>query len=201
VSDEIQQNRYDQLLRRVAGIIGPGSKVSQVITELFPMIDVENVPSELLALSNTALAFRSTNITAAAGLSNASQLANPDGSGKIITVTQILISINTTTVATLTLANPLLANSNGFGELRDSRTGQPGGGTAVGNTRIETGAVVNAGLQMRIETNLAYSLRDNNDIAILLPGDQLTIGISAVALNLIVGYFWRERVAERSELS
>ncbi len=48
MGQELQQNRYDQLIRRVGGIIGPGSKVVEALGELFPVIDVENVPGELL---------------------------------------------------------------------------------------------------------------------------------------------------------
>jgi len=50
---ELQQNRYDQLLRRVGDLKGPGSKVNDVLQELFPTIDVENVPGELLFLMGT----------------------------------------------------------------------------------------------------------------------------------------------------
>lgn len=199
MSDEIQQTRYDRMVRRVTGIIGPGSKVAQVITELFPMINVEDPPAELMILGGTSLAFRGTDIAAAGGLSNASQLANPIDSGKVITVTQVLIHLSVTTLAIVTLAHPLLANSNGFGEFRDSRSAAPGGGAAVGNTRIETGAVVNPGFEVEVQATLSFSLRDDNAIAVLLPGDQLTIATNVTNLRLAVAYFWRERVLEQSE--
>lgn len=198
MSDEIQQNRYDRLVRRVTAIVGPGSKVAQVITELFPMIDVENVPSELLVLGGTATCFRGTDIIAAAGDENASQLANPENSNTIITVTGIHFSINSNDRVNITLGQPLIANSNGFGQFRDSRAGP---GPAVGNTRIETGLAIAANTTFQMESSVTLSLGDANDIAVLLPGDQITVSTINVAKRLIVTYFWRERTAEASELS
>jgi hypothetical protein len=197
---ELQQNRYDQLLRRVGGLIGPGSKVSEVISELFPMIDVENLPPELYVLEGTALAFRGTNIVAPAGQQNASQLSNPTGSGKLITVTSITMSLNIQGRANITLLAGLLASSNGFGEFRDSRNEAGGSGAAIGNTRIETGLVINAGTVVQLIGEEPFTLADPNGICVLAPGDQLTIGTVDLARRLVVSYFWRERVAEQSEL-
>jgi hypothetical protein len=198
MSDEIQQNRYDQLVRRVAGIIGPGSKVAQVITELFPMIDVENLPSELLILSGTSTAFRSTDIMATPGSENASQLSNPEDSGKIITITQLVFSISIDATVNITRAFPLLSGSNGFGEFRDSRSGA---GPSVGNTRVQQGVVINPGITFAMQANEIQSLRDDNDVAVLVPGDSLTVGTLGLAARLIVIYFWRERAAQQSELN
>jgi len=92
VTNEIQQNRYDQTLRRVTGIIGPGSKVAEVLTELFPVIDVERVPGELLILGGTDLAAGGASLDGGPGNSSEINLHNPPGSGKIITCTQILIT-------------------------------------------------------------------------------------------------------------
>lgn len=198
---ELQQNRYDQLLRRLGNLKGPGSKVSDVISELFPMIDVERVPAELLILAGTAIAFRGTNIAAAAGLENASQLHNPPGSGKVLTVTQVIVSLSTASTVNVTLAEPLLANSNGFGEFRDSRAAGDVPAAAVGNTRIETGESTQPGMSIRLVANESFVLRDDNAIAVLLPNDQLTIGTNAQGETLTVAYLWREREAEPSELN
>ena len=201
MSNEIQQTRYDRLIRRVAGIIGPGSKVSEVITELFPTIDLENVPAELLVLGGTAIAFRGTNLTSPAGERNASQLSNPAGSGKIITVSQVTVSMSAGGDIFMTLAHPLLASVNGFGQFRDARAAAAGGGAAVGSTRIEFNVTVTPIITFLITATRVFSFRDDNAIAVLLPGDQLTISSSNLNVTLQVGYFWRERAAEQSELS
>ena len=56
---EVQQNRWDQLIRRVSGSIGPGSRVSETLSELLPVMDVERVPGELLRLMGTDVAMAS----------------------------------------------------------------------------------------------------------------------------------------------
>ena len=200
VTTEIQQNRYDQTLRRVGGLVGPGSKVSEVLAELFPMFDVENVPAELQILGGTALAWRGTDITAAAGLVNASQLENPPGSAKLITVTKLIISVDMVAKLVLTTAAAQLANTNGLGQFLDPRAAGPGGGSAVGNTRIETGLTVNPGITIRLLSNTTITIEEPKGIVVLPPDSRLTIGTSAAQARMMVAYFWRERVAERSEL-
>jgi len=198
---EIQQNRYDQLLRRVTGSIGPGSRVSESITELFPMIDVENIPPELLVLAGWDAAFRGTAITAGPGDENASQLFNPVGSGKLIVLTKVYIRASNLTRLNFAMTHTPLASSNGFGGHRDNRAGDIVSSAAVGNTRIETGLVINAGGAIDISTQATEILEDVNGIAILSPGDGWTIGALTPAITLIVSYFWRERTAESSELN
>jgi len=197
---EIQQNRWDQLVRRVAGLIGPGSKVNNTIGDLFPMLDVENLPPELYVLGGTGLAFRSTDTTAASGQENASQLANPAGSGKLLTVTTVIIEMSAADIVALSLVIAELAVSNGFGAFRDRRVEGPGGSAAVGNLRTEDGVIVLPGLGVKVVMNVPFTITDPNGICVLAPGDRLTVGTQSLARRLIVSYFWRERVAEQSEL-
>ena len=199
MTNEIQQNRWDQTLRRVAGLIGPGSKVSEVLSEIFPTFDVEQVPAELRVLGGTNLCFRGTAITAPAGEENASQLSNPADSGVLITVTSLSFSVNATTDVNISMNETLLANSNGFGQFRDRRSG-PISSAAVGNTRIETGRVINPGITILFENAITFVLNDPDGICVLPPDSRLTIGTDIVAKVLTVNYFWRERPAERSEL-
>ena len=94
---QLQQNRYDQLLRRVADLKGPGSKVNDVLTELFPMIDVENPPAELLVLMGSRIAIGSINQPApGALLFEQHMLSNPVGSGAIITLLECVTSCSNT---------------------------------------------------------------------------------------------------------
>ena len=84
---ELQQNRYDRLLRRVGGLIGAKSMVNDALGELFPMLEVENVPGELLALLGTQLGWCSASLGPSVGNFNHHQLFNPADSGVVITVT------------------------------------------------------------------------------------------------------------------
>ncbi len=198
---EIQQNRYDQLLRRVTGSIGPGSRVSESITELFPMIDVENLPPELLVLAGWAAAFRSTSVNSAAGDESASQLFNPAGSGKLMVLTKAYIRTSADSVVHFVMTHTELANSNGFGVLRDNRAGDVVSNSASGNTRIETGLLINPGGTIFVPANGTVILEDVNGLAILTPGDGWSIGTASLNLTLTASYFWRERTAEQSELN
>ena len=73
---EIQQGRYDALVRRVADLKGPGSKVNDMLEELFPVFDVEKLPSELYRLANIDLCFGGAGIAGVAAQSAALTLGN-----------------------------------------------------------------------------------------------------------------------------
>jgi len=201
MSNEIQQNRYDQLIRRVTGSIGPGSKVAETITELFPMIDVENLPPELLVYAGWNAAFRSTAIGGVAGNENASQLFNPAGSGKIIVLTKVYVRSSVISVVNFTTSTTPLTSSNGFGVLRDFRATSGVPAAAVGNTRVQTGISIAAGGTLFIRSDRTMELEDVNGLAILIPGTGWSIGTITQNTALTVSYFWRERVAEQSELN
>jgi len=120
---ELQQNRYDQLLRRVGDLKGPGSKVNDVLQELFPTIDVENVPGELLFLMGTRIGWGGASKAAAAGKKAAIQLFNPIGSGQLVTVSTVIVTGNNTQIISWGLSTSALATNTGVPRLRDSRTG------------------------------------------------------------------------------
>ncbi len=93
---ELQQSRYDQLLRRVGDLKGPGSKASEILTEVFPTFDVEGYQGELQALNRRVLGIGASTILGAAGELAKIQLFNPAGSGLLITVTSVTFSATTT---------------------------------------------------------------------------------------------------------
>jgi len=120
---QIQQNRYDALMRRVGDLKGPGSKVNDVLEELFPVIDVERVPGELLALMGTRIAAAGSTIAGVADVQQRIQLFNPVGSGKLIAITHAYVS--TTTAQELSFGNvtTTLTTATGVERFRDSRFG------------------------------------------------------------------------------
>lgn len=196
---ELQQNRYDQLIRRVGGIVGPGSKVSEALTELFPVIDVERVPGELLLLGGTRLAFGGGTIVGAAGQRPKAQLFNPVGSGQLITVTSVIAS--TQVADTLRWGVQPIQLSTGIGTetFRDTRLGLA---RPTGAIFQESAVALASGTnQARLIVNDPIHLDDENAIAILAPGNGFEIGLSLVANSLFYTFSWRERTAERSELS
>lgn len=197
---ELQQNRYDQLLRRVGGVVGPGSKVAEVLPELFPTLDVENVPGELLALMQTVLAFGSAEAPGAAAQFATVQIFNPVASGKLITVSSAVLTtlllggyrwavVNTAAPTLVATAAP-----------RDTRF--PTTGDIVGQIRTDSTAVaVTRQGQMYMIANAAITLTDPNGLAILAPGTGLSFQNTDVNEAIRVTYYWRERVAQQSELN
>jgi len=197
---EIQQNRYDRLLRRVAGIIGPGSKVSEVLTELFPVLDVESVPSELLILAGTKTAFGGGSITAAAGESPKMGVFNPLGSNTIITITDVYATTNTANnIFRWGLNTNQLANSIATETFTDTRN--PVAQRPVGQVGTESAvALANATGQVRLDADILLHLEGKNDVAMLRPGVGFELGNSVVVSRLFVTFYWRERPMESSEV-
>ena len=199
---EVQQNRWDQLIRRVSGSIGPGSRVNETLSELFPVLDVERVPGELLILGGTRLAFGSATIVGAALEIPNIQLFNPVDSGFLITVTKVILN-SPTAVVTLrwTVNDVALAGLGLASRFRDTRFGV--GGLPAGQIRLESlgGAFLTATGQFELTANREYTLTDENDVAVLAPGTGLQFATDVVVSRLVATFHWRERVAEQSELN
>jgi len=197
---ELQQNRYDQILRRVGDLKGAGSKVANALTELFPTIDVELVPGELLLLGGTALAVGSSVITAIAAQRPAIQLFNPAQSSKLLTVTAVYVSSGTGQQVRWSISTTALLNLIVGSQFRDSRLGV--GGIPSGQVRDESkAATVVARGQARVLSGDTLILKDDNAVCVLAPGTGLEVGGANVATTLNVAFDWRERVAEPSELN
>ena len=200
MSDEIQQTRYDRLIRRVAGIIGPGSKVSQVITELFPMIDVERVPPELLILMGTKICMGGGTTVATAGQAGKAQLFNPPDSGMIITLTDIVCSQTLTDVIRWGRSSVTFnarITTEVFTDFRNDPVSRPVGQV---HQKIEA-ALASATNQVRIPGNNELHIQPKNSICVLSPGFGFEIGCGVFNAAFHFGFNWRERPIEPSELN
>ena len=197
----LQQNRYDQIMRRVGGMTGPPSKVSEVIPELFPMVDMERVPGELLALGGTFLAMGSQNLTAAVAEMSTVQLFNPAGSGKLMACTRVLASHTSTSTRVqwniVTVALSTLSTNSRFRDSRFTGTERPSG-----EVRSESlaASVTRAGQAFILEDEV-LTLEDENSLFVLAPGTGWNIQMANTAQAFFVSFQWRERVALQSELS
>lgn len=196
---ELQQNRYDQTIRRVGGIIGPGSKVAEVLTELFPVVDVERIPAELLILGQTDLGSGAQSVTAAVGELPFIQLFNPTGTGKLVTVTQLWIStigVTTIVIASNNTEEGAAINTEVFRDRRRSILNRP---AAVMRSGSKV-AGINGNFRFIIGANSPVFIKDPNELGILAPGSGLAVGGSSAAGRIDVTFLWRERAAEQSEL-
>lgn len=197
---EVLQNRWDQLIRRVSASVGPGSRVSETLTELFPVIDVERVPGELLLLGGTRLSSGASQITGAAGQSGRLQVFNPAGSNQIITVTSVVVSTTANDQIRIATSNTALTTGVGTEIFRDRRlplTGRP-----TGQIRSDSlVALADGHLLVRVLASDNFSLEDENGLAVLPPGSGYEVGSQTNQIALTVSFLWRERAAEQSELS
>ncbi|KKL16890.1 hypothetical protein LCGC14_2491050 [marine sediment metagenome] len=198
---EVQQTRWDRLIRRVSGSIGPGSRVSETLSELFPVIDVERVPGELLLLGGTRLGTASFPITAGVGDFPGAQLENPAGSGTLITVTLVILSAQaagsflwSTTEGQLATALPTASR------LRDTRQVFPAQPTGLLRIQTDLAAPVDSQGQVLNLSGTKFDLEAENGLAILAPGERFTVGHNIAATFMTATFFWRERAAEESEL-
>lgn len=199
MTSELQQNRYDRLIRRVGGIIGVGSKVSEVLTELFPMIDVEGDRGELQLLSGTTLGMGTRIIVGAAGENAKIQLFNPVNSGQLVTITDVYISSTVSQALFIGRTANVLGTPVGTELSRDTRislTNRP-----AGKIFSESSAgFTQADMILRILQDVTFHLFAQNDVMVLAPGTGMDVGTGTVNTLLSVTFLWRERTAESSEL-
>ena len=196
----INQNRWDQLVRRVAGLIGPGSKVNNTIGDLFPMLDVENLPAELYRLGGTRLCFGGGQLAASAGVAPRAMVFNPAGSGMLVTVTRVDVSSNVTLQLRWGVTNADLGAASGSERFRDTREFTPDLPTAEVHA---VASVTLAGATSRsfVLSNTNFTLEPRNAIAVLAPGTGFEIGVQGINRLLNFSFYWRERTAEQSELN
>jgi len=200
VSNEIQQNRYDRMIRRVAGIIGPGSKVAEVITELFPMINLEDPPAELHLLGGTVLGMGAADLTAAAAQFAKIQLFNPVGSNQIVTVTDLWFTGPGTSLTRVSRDTVALSAGIGTQVARDTRQIVTSLPTAQMFQESSVG-FINANMIFRHLANSIVHIQSPNDLMVLAPGTGITCSNDTAQGRLVVTFLWRERPAEPSELS
>jgi len=195
---EIQQNRYDQLIRRVNNIVSGGSMVGDALNELFPMIDVENVPGELLAIMGTDLGIGASSLTGAAGETAKIQLFNPVGSRQLITCTKIVYSSSVATTSRIAINNTALTTAVSTQIFRDRRkllTARP-----VGTIRqVSSVPLTDAHMLIQLVAATPFVLEDVNGICVLNPGSGIEVSNGTPASGMTVTFFWRERVGEPSE--
>jgi len=196
---ELQQNRYDALLRRVGDLKGPGSKVNDVLQELFPVIDVERVPGELLFLMGTRIGHAGTSLNPAPAQRGGIQLFNPVGSGKLITISRLILSASSSQTITWGVVTIGLTTNTGLARSRDGRGGV--GPSGVAQLRTAINAVAPIGMSVIVPAGGFFQVGDVNSVAVLSPGTGLSVVAGVDDLSMNTSFYYRERVAEPSELN
>ena len=197
---EVQQTRWDRLIRRVSGSIGPGSRVGETLGELFPTFDVELVPGELLLLGGTRLCWGGDSRPGVVAQTGKIQIFNPIDSGHLITVTRILLQASTDNLLRLAVEPAARLTNINSARYRDSRLDVAE--VPVGQIRSETTAtIVTIANRLFTSNAVQMDLRDENGLAVLSPGSGVTVQSDTPDKLINCTYFWREREALDSELN
>jgi len=200
MSTQIQQGRYDRTMRRVGDLKGPGSKVAEVLSEVFPVVDLERLPPELFALGGTVLAFGGASRAPAAAEFGRIQVFNPLGSGKILTVTSAVLGTTLDDGIVWGMVNGVLGTVVSTQRNRDQRLGfvtLPVGQIATDST---IGVAIATG-QIAVLASDPLLLTDENGLAVLPPGFGFEISSISADITVRATFFWRERVMEPSEIN
>ena len=197
---EIQQNRYDQLVRRVNNIVAPGSMVSDALSELFPVLELESLKTELQLLGKTRLAFGNTTLLASVGDLNHHQLFNPVDSGMLVVLERMDINSATSQLIEYGLATVALADFTANQAFRDTREGILQPVVAQARDVQQVGSIARFGA-FRIIANTTFTMQDKQGLFLLAPGTGITF--ASVTANTVtnVTFQWRERVAQPAELN
>ena len=187
------------MVRRVAGLIGPGSKVNNTIGDLFPMLDVENLPAELYRLGGTRLCFGGGVLNPVAGQSPRAMVFNPAESGMLVTVTRVDLASNLSPIFRWGVTNTSLGAASGSERFLDTREFTPDEPTAEVH-QVASVTLAGATNQARALAATTFTLEPRNSLAVLAPGTGFEIGVNVQNSALNFGFYWRERVAEQSEL-
>ena len=201
MSQDLQQARYDQLIRRVGALYGGGSKVTEVLAELFPVIEVENTTPELLALSGWRVAWQQIQTNGVMAETSAVQLVNPVGSNILVAVTQIIFAMYTQPqdFIQMEVTDTLFSSAPIRGLFRDARFG--GNRATAADLRRFTNMPTGAGIRTQIFLDVENTIRDDNGLVVLTPGTAFQVGTTGNNIDLSVNFFWRERIAQESEIN
>jgi len=195
----VQTGVFDNLIRRLYSIKGGGSELSETLGDVFPILDLENLPSELLILRGWVLGMGRISNQSAVGEVNSHQLFNPAGSGKLMVLTSLRVTVGTAGIVRFGPAFTALVDTSVAGAQRDTREGsiKPTNGLLQEEDN-GTGSTFG---EIQLLANLSVEITDPDGLAVLIPGTAFRINDVATNALLRTSWMWRERTAEPSELS
>ncbi len=197
--NSLQTARYDNLIRRTGGLLGPGAKVTETLSELFPVMETENLPAELLFLGGWITGMNTVIVNATVGETSRTQVFNPVGSGKIAVLTDVHFTNGGSAQTIDWQINETQLAALATGITRDTHAGFSVG-TALGTSTLSTGNTPRAGTFI-VTGNSTFVFHVENGIAVLAPGSGVEFGTNGDNVTLAATFFWRERIALDSELN
>lgn len=193
----LQITRYDRLVRRAMNLVGEGAIVTGVLPDVFPIIDLEQLPPELRAIGGWRLGFAGQSFTAAAAEFPTLIVANPTDSGILTVVTTAIVS---STVADR--INWRVISTVGTGALvnqfrpRDTRSAA---NLTTQLRQVSGVAPVPLGSTSRLGAADPLHIL-NGDSFVLFPQSQFEVGGLTAQGTILVAFAVMERQFEQSEL-
>ncbi len=195
----VQTGRYDGFIRRLFSIKGGGSLLAETLGDAFPVLQLEGGPIELYKLAGMAVGIGGGQSVSPVGQTVGGQLFNAANSGKIVIVTTARFSIGATQIVRLGVTAVPLAIAFG-GRERDTREGVLQ--RTVGTVRHGNNpAVPTDGIFFQVSAGVTFTFEDSDGLAVLAPGTGLTLTSVNTNQTLNSAFWWRERLAEPSELN
>lgn len=195
----LQTGRLENFVRRWGSIKGGGSILSETLGDVFPVLDLENLTPENQLVASWHLFQGVASVTGGVAQLAGIQCVNPVDSGAILVVDAMNLHTFTGQTVGYGVAQapftPAITMAN-----RDTRTGT----VFTGLARIHSSTNVAGALGdvlVVLATGVDREIVIPNGIAVLAPGDALTIVAGTVNTLIRVNFFGRVRIAEPSELS
>lgn len=128
------------------------------------------------------------------------QLFNPLGSGLLLTITRFNLSSSASTSWAWGIATSALPVITEVARFRDTRA--PFSATPAGQIRTDSIAVQSpVTFRARVNAGIKFTVDDEKGLFVLGPGFGFTVVNGSTATLNETSFYWRERVAEPSELA
>jgi len=197
---ELQINRWDRLVRRLGNIVGARSIVTTALEDVFPVLDMENMPLENKVLAGSFAANASTVLAASALNFSLIELFNPDGSGILVTLEQVIMSTSGDEVRfTVDLnARGIEDSIKAYRDIR--RTAPP---VCQVRSLQQVANLASPTIRVRPAATLKTTTLSNNgnDLFVFPPGTGISAQTDGINEGLTITWLWRERIFEASELN
>jgi len=195
VSSDLTTNRYDNLIRRVGNMQGPGSKLSELVPAGMPIFPLEGGPHELQAIGGKSTYFAGVGFVPTPGMAAHVQLRNPADSGKLVTISRMdIVSQSQSLLRIIMVVGEAFLDlvSVGFAQ-RDSRIDS--GRSAILETADASIVAGGENYETQLMTPplvLGWTLA---------PASLIFVEQTVATVRLTVNFAWSERRLEPSELS
>lgn len=194
----LQTGRLENLIRRWGSIKGGGSILSETLGDVFPVLDLENLPPELRFPAGISMISGGASVTGAVGKLGALGITNRPDSGMILTITKINVktaAIQAISFGLRSFTSPVINARN-----MDSREAQNfNGSVAMFATTDGTGSLGNFVLDTQAGIDREVTIP--HGICVLAPNSAFQVTASITNTLLRVMFFGYVRLAEPSELS